>query len=158
MSSPAPFVAASGEQGALKMSPDMGKPFDPGFNRSSAAAARRSCGGRSWRPLEIAAMVAGFALYWPLGLAVIAWKFWQKKSGYEGDLFSFTREKWEGASNWSFGACASQGGALPRAAGATPGLAPAATALSMNGARANSPASKRSAASSSPPSANSRSF
>lgn len=90
------------------MSPDMGKPFDPGFNRSNAAAARH-CGGRGWKPLEIAAMIAGFALYWPLGLAVIGWKFWQKKSGYEGDLFSFAREKWEAASNWSFGACASEG-------------------------------------------------
>ena len=47
-------------------------------------------------------MVAGFALYWPIGLAILGWKFWQKKSGYQGDLFSFAREKWEGAANWSF--------------------------------------------------------
>lgn len=80
------------------MSPDMGKPFDPGFNARSAA---HSCGGR-WKPLEIGAMVLGFALYWPIGLAVLGWKFWQKKSGYQGDLFTFAREKWEGAVNWSF--------------------------------------------------------
>lgn len=80
------------------MNPDMGRPFDPGFNQPHAAA--RSC-GRSWKPLEIGAMVLGFALYWPIGLAVVGWKFWQKKSGYQGDLFSFAREKWETASNWS---------------------------------------------------------
>ncbi len=81
------------------MSPDMGKPFDPGFNARTAA---HSCGGGRWKPLEIGAMVLGFALYWPIGLAVLGWKFWQKKSGYQGDLFSFAREKWESASNWSF--------------------------------------------------------
>jgi hypothetical protein len=80
------------------MSPDMGRPFDPGFNRNAPHA----CAGRGWKPLEIGAMVLGFALYWPIGLAVLGWKFWQKKSGYQGDLFSFAHEKWEKAANWSF--------------------------------------------------------
>lgn len=83
------------------MGPDMGRPFDPGFNRSNAAAATR-CGQRSWKPFEIGAMVLGFALYWPVGLAIVGWKFWQRKSGYQGDLFSFAREKWETAANWKF--------------------------------------------------------
>ena len=80
------------------MSPDMGRPFDPGFSPRHAPQAR---GGRGWKPLEIGAMVAGFALYWPIGLAVVGFKFWQKKSGYPGDLFSFAREKWETATSWS---------------------------------------------------------
>jgi hypothetical protein len=87
------------------MSPE--RPFDPGFNRSNARAAR-VCGG-SWKPLEIGAVILGFALYWPLGLAVIGWKFWQKKSGYQGDLFAFTREKWDAASNWSWGSGSASG-------------------------------------------------
>ena len=91
------------------MSPDMGKPFDPGFDRWNAGAQRPACAGRSWKPLEIGAMVLGFALYWPLGLAVIGWKFWQKKSGYQGDLFSFAREKWDAAANWSWGSYAHEG-------------------------------------------------
>jgi hypothetical protein len=74
----------------------MGKSFDPGFN-----ARPHACRGR-WKPLEIGAMILGFTLYWPIGLAVVGWKFWQKKSGYQGDLFTFAREKWESASNWSF--------------------------------------------------------
>ncbi len=77
------------------------RPYDPGFSRSEAAA--RSCAGRGWKPLEIAAMIFGFMLYWPLGLAVIAWKFWQKRSGYQGDLFAFGREKWESAADWNWG-------------------------------------------------------
>ncbi|WP_148213148.1 DUF2852 domain-containing protein [Methylocella silvestris] len=82
------------------MSEELGrKPYDPGFSRASARAA--VCGA-GWKPLEIAAMVFGFALYWPLGVAVIGFKFWQKRSGYQGDLFSFGREKWESASNWRF--------------------------------------------------------
>ncbi|WP_395664303.1 DUF2852 domain-containing protein [Methylocella sp.] len=82
------------------MSPEMGKPYDPGFARATARAA--TC-GMGWKPLEIAAAVFGFMLYWPLGVGVIGFKFWQKRSGYRGDLFSFAREKWDGAVNfrWS---------------------------------------------------------
>ncbi len=27
-----------------------------------------------WRPLELAAMIAGFVVFWPIGLAVLGWK------------------------------------------------------------------------------------
>ncbi len=40
------------------------------------------CSGRArWHPIEIFAMVAGFILFWPIGLAILAYKIWQKKSG-----------------------------------------------------------------------------
>lgn len=29
---------------------------------------------RRWRPFEIVAMVLGFIVFWPLGLAILAWK------------------------------------------------------------------------------------
>ncbi len=87
--------ASAGEHGALTMSPDMGRPFDPGFDRMAAAPAG-ACGAAA---LAAAGNPARWCwaspLYWPIGLAVLRWKFWQKKSGYQGDLFSFAREKWE---------------------------------------------------------------
>ena len=57
----------------------------------------------SWKPVEILAMVLGFIVFWPIGLGVLAWKFWQKKSGYPGDIISFGREKWGNWANWTRG-------------------------------------------------------
>ena len=68
------------------MSPEMENLFVAGFNARPAA---HSCGGGRWKPLEIGAMVVGFALYWPIGLAILGWKFWQKQSGYQGDPLQF---------------------------------------------------------------------
>jgi hypothetical protein len=48
-------------------------------------------------------MVLGFIVFWPIGLGVLAWKFWQKKSGYPGDIISFGREKWGNWANWTRG-------------------------------------------------------
>jgi hypothetical protein len=53
--------------------------------------------------VEILAMFLGFIVFWPIGLAVLGWKFWQKKSGYPGDIMSFGREKWANWANWSRG-------------------------------------------------------
>jgi len=33
---------------------------------------------RTWRPLELVAMVGGFIVFWPIGLAVLAWKGWKE--------------------------------------------------------------------------------
>ncbi|MFC0217942.1 hypothetical protein FHS82_000350 [Pseudochelatococcus lubricantis] len=35
---------------------------------------------RDWRPAELAALVIGFIIYWPLGLVVLAWKYWNDRS------------------------------------------------------------------------------
>ncbi len=59
--------------------------------------------GEPWKPVEILAMVLGFIVYWPIGFAVLGWKFWQKKSGYQGDIISFGREKWEKWEKWARG-------------------------------------------------------
>ncbi|MEW6437426.1 MAG: DUF2852 domain-containing protein [Pseudomonadota bacterium] len=84
-----------------------------------------------WKPIEIVAMVLGFILFWPIGLAILFAKIWQKKSAYAGDLPSFVsdkmqqkfREKWEQKMgrhgfgmrrqdfyNWSFGPCGDRRG------------------------------------------------
>jgi len=54
---------------------------------------RGQCGFSRWRPLEILAMILGFMLFWPIGLAVIAFKIWQRRSGYQGDLFQFAEQR-----------------------------------------------------------------
>jgi hypothetical protein len=54
--------------------------------------------------VEILAMVLGFIVFWPIGLAVLGWKMWQRRSGYPGDIVSFGREKWESFSSWTAGA------------------------------------------------------
>ncbi len=57
-----------------------------------------SC-GLGWKPIELVAMILGFIVFWPIGLAILLAKIWQKKSAYAGDLPSFVetkfREKWE---------------------------------------------------------------
>ena len=80
---------------------------DTGMSYQSCSARHndglRECGywhGKPWKPVEILAMVLGFVVFWPIGLAVLGWKFWQKKSGYSGDIISFGREKW---GNWAHG-------------------------------------------------------
>jgi hypothetical protein len=60
-----------------------------GFDRQDAWG---GC-GRSWKPLEIVAMILGFIVFWPIGLAILLFKVWQRKHGYEGDLFAFAQER-----------------------------------------------------------------
>jgi Protein of unknown function (DUF2852) len=73
---------------------------------SQAQSRGRGWHGEPWKPVEILAMVLGFIVFWPIGLAVLGWKFWQKRSGYPGDIISFGREKWaswaHGSSRWGF--------------------------------------------------------
>ena len=63
------------------------------------------CGARSarhshvWRPFELLAMALGFIFFWPVGLAVIGFKIWQRRSGYPGDLLSFLQERVESLRN-----------------------------------------------------------
>jgi len=74
----------------------------------NGGSGRGRCHGERWKAVEILAMVLGFMVFWPVGLAVLGWKFWQKKSGYPGDIVSFGREKWanwtHGSGGWGFAA------------------------------------------------------
>jgi hypothetical protein len=77
---------------------------DTGMSYQSCSTRQNKYGqGEPWKPVEILAMVLGFIVFWPIGLAVLGWKFWQKKSGYSGDIVSFGREKWEKSANWARG-------------------------------------------------------
>jgi hypothetical protein len=65
------------------------------FEAGSAGA----CWGRRlrghWSPIELTAMIVGFVVFWPIGLAILFAKLWQRKQGYEGDLFTFAKEQSE---------------------------------------------------------------
>ena len=41
----------------------------------------RGCAPSRWTPVELIAMVLGFMVYWPIGLAILGYKYWQRKSG-----------------------------------------------------------------------------
>jgi hypothetical protein len=67
-------------------------------------ARSNACARAPWRPLEIAAAVAGFMVFWPIGLGVVLLKVWQRKFGYEGDMFAFGRDQYARFQHgWSFG-------------------------------------------------------
>lgn len=51
------------------------------------------CGGGHWKPLEIVAVILGFIVFWPIGLAILIFKIWQRRHGYQGDLFAFAQER-----------------------------------------------------------------
>ncbi|PPD41394.1 MAG: hypothetical protein CTY15_13630 [Methylocystis sp.] len=53
----------------------------------------RQGGCAQWRPFEIAAVVIGFFIFWPIGLGLLLMKLWGKSFGYEGDLFSLAAEQ-----------------------------------------------------------------
>jgi hypothetical protein len=61
------------------------------------------CQSAAWKPAELLAMVLGFILFWPVGLAIVLWKVWQRKHGYRGDLFGYLREQGDAfRSGWGF--------------------------------------------------------
>jgi hypothetical protein len=78
--------------------------FDPSSSRTGTGP-RRHCHGEPWKPVEILAMVLGFLVFWPIGVAILVWKFWQRKTGYEGDIVSFGRERWDAMRHctWPYG-------------------------------------------------------
>ncbi len=47
-----------------------------------------------WKPMEIAAIVLGFVLFWPVGLALLGWKIFSGKIRHDGDFGQFARERW----------------------------------------------------------------
>ena len=66
---------------------------DTGLSYQSCSNGRGCWHGEPWKPVEILAMILGFIVYWPIGLAVLGWKFWQKKSGYPGDIIFLRARK-----------------------------------------------------------------
>jgi len=65
------------------------------FGPSEWAGARWRRGSR-WSPFEIVAMILGFIVFWPIGLAILGYKFWQSRYGGP-DLQTLANEKWQDA-------------------------------------------------------------
>jgi hypothetical protein len=68
-----------------------------GRDWASASWRGRGCGASRWSLFEIVAMVLGFIVFWPIGLAILGFKIWQRKSGYQGDLQTVAQDKWREA-------------------------------------------------------------
>lgn len=87
------------------MSPESEMSYQSCGPRRGGGAHWRGCSAGepwNWKLVEILVMVLGFIVFWPIGLAVIGWKIWQRKSGYQGDLVTFCRE-WAGRARWAGG-------------------------------------------------------
>lgn len=60
----------------------------------------RSCVTR-WTLFELATLVLGFMIFWPIGVGVFLYKMWQRKSGAD-DLQTFVTTKWNAArASWA---------------------------------------------------------
>ena len=44
-----------------------------------------------WRAIEIAAVVIGFIVWWPVGLALLLWKLWRNRQGHTEDMVAAAR-------------------------------------------------------------------
>jgi hypothetical protein len=66
-----------------------------GPNEWAGASWRRHAGSR-WSPFEIIAMVLGFIVFWPIGLAILGYKIWQRRNGGP-DLQTVATAKWQEA-------------------------------------------------------------
>ena len=90
------------------------------FGSAEWAGARwRRHGGSRWTAFEIIAMILGFIVFWPIGLAILGYKFWQRRYGGP-DLQTLATNKWQDArtmmsSNSSFTSTWGCGGAMRRA-------------------------------------------
>jgi len=71
------------------------------------------CGRWRWSPFEIAAMVLGFVVFWPLGLSILCAKAWQRNVGADGDVFSFVRDRVYQIKETVFGSGPPSNGAAP---------------------------------------------
>jgi len=59
------------------MNADSGMTYESSSNRASGGTQWHGCArGEPWKLVEILAMVLGFIVFWPIGLAVIGWKIW----------------------------------------------------------------------------------
>lgn len=51
------------------------------MSHTATATATRSCNRGRWTALNIVLMIVGFAVFWPLGLAMLAWIIWGDQIG-----------------------------------------------------------------------------
>lgn len=75
------------------MSSSNGSAVEESVYRQSGKRRRGGCGGRGqWSGFNIAAMVVGFVLFWPVGLVVLGWIL---SGRHVRDLPAAVRRQWE---------------------------------------------------------------
>jgi hypothetical protein len=52
---------------------------------NTTATATRYCSRGRWNALNIVLMIVGFAIFWPLGLAMLAWIIWGDEIGRKAE-------------------------------------------------------------------------
>jgi hypothetical protein len=57
--------------------------------------------GYGWHPVNIAAMVVGFIVFFPLGFAILAWNIWSARNGYGPSQPAFAGMSGLGSTPWS---------------------------------------------------------
>lgn len=67
------------------------------------ASWRRACGESRWTAFEIIAVVLGFIVFWPIGLAILGYKVWQRRNG-GADLQTVATQTWTNARSAMSGA------------------------------------------------------
>ena len=76
----------------------------------------RGCFGSRWTAFELVAMVLGFIVFWPIGLAVLGYKYWQQKTNgpdlqtAAAGAYQNARSAWSGFSGGSPRPWTSSGG------------------------------------------------
>ena len=69
----------------------------PWSQQWSQHSGRGSCGAGRWSPFEIAAVILGFVVFWPVGLAMLGFKLWQRAVGHTVNWQSAAAAKWQEA-------------------------------------------------------------
>ena len=100
-----------------------------GFAQAADNSGGCRTSGLGWHPVELIAMILGFMIRWPVGLAILFLKMWQRKTGHKGDLVETAQTAYASSQEWARGKAqgfASQSWGRQAAAWTSPG-APRAT-------------------------------
>jgi hypothetical protein len=84
------------------MSADTGMSYQSCSTRQNDGS--HGCGywhGEPWKPMEIVAMVLGFMVFWPIGLAGLGLEILAEEIWLPRRIISFGREKWANWANWA---------------------------------------------------------
>jgi len=63
---------------------------------ANASWRRHGCGASRWTAFELIAMLLGFIVFWPIGLAILLYKLWARRNG-GADLQTMATDAWRQA-------------------------------------------------------------
>ena len=83
------MTAAQGNFGGATSSGEQG-PSD----WRNASWRQYGCATSRVHPFEVVAILLGFMVFWPIGVAMLGFKLWQRAAGYGAGVQSATADKW----------------------------------------------------------------